>query len=139
MISTYIKFFFCVFSWFRRLSATLCCSSSCAALFDFASFVVRCLFASYWKINFRQSQIQSMIWASTLQIQKHGYSGDLDFIILFVGILPLNAINLGAVSLFADSPFTFLAILIMLLALMYFINMNEWISLFLSTKKKSMY
>jgi hypothetical protein len=66
-----------------------------------------------------------MIWASTLQIQKHGYSGDLDFIILFVGILPLNAINLGAVSLFADSPFTFLAILIMLLALMYSINMNE--------------
>ena len=49
------------------------------------------------------------------------YSGDLDFIILFVGILPLYAINLGAVSLFADSPFTFLAILI----LMYYIDLNE--------------
>jgi len=59
--------------------------------FDFASFV-------------------AMIWASTLQIQKHGYSGDLDFIILFVDILPLYAINLGVVSLFANSPFTFLAI-----------------------------
>jgi len=66
-----------------------------------------------------------MIWASTLQIQKHGYSGDLDFIILFVGILPLYAINLGVVSLLADSPFTFLAILIMLLSLMYSINLNE--------------
>jgi len=66
-----------------------------------------------------------MIWASTLQIQKHEYSGDLDFIILFVGILPLYAINLGAVSFFADSPFTFLAILIMLLSLMYSINLNE--------------
>ncbi|AES98362.1 transmembrane protein, putative [Medicago truncatula] len=66
-----------------------------------------------------------MIWASTLQIQKHGYFGDLDFIILFVDIFPLYAINLGAVSLFADSPYTFLAILIMLLSLMYFINLNE--------------
>ncbi|AES75367.1 transmembrane protein, putative [Medicago truncatula] len=44
-----------------------------------------------------------MIWASTLQIQKNVYFGDLDFIILFVGILPLYAINLDAVSLFADS------------------------------------
>ena len=50
-----------------------------------------------------------MICASTLQIRKHGYFGDLGFIILFVGILPLYAINLGVVSLFADSPFTFLA------------------------------
>jgi len=43
-----------------------------------------------------------------LQIRKHGYFGDLGFIILFVGILLMYAINLGAVSLFADSPFTFL-------------------------------
>ena len=76
-----------------------------------------------------------MIWTSTLQIQKQEYSGDLDFIILFVGILPLYAINLGAVSLFADSPFTFLAILIMLLALMYSNNMNEWISFVFVNKK----
>jgi len=53
-----------------------------------------------------------MIWASTLQIRKHGYFGDLNFIILFVGILPMYAINLGAVSLFADSPFTFLAMFV---------------------------
>ena len=62
-----------------------------------------------------------MIWTSTLQIRKQEYSGDLDFIILFVGILPLYAINLGDVSLFADSPFTFLAMLI----LMYYVSLNE--------------
>jgi len=63
------------------------------------------------KNNFSQSQIQSMIWTSTLQIRKHEYSGDLDFIILILVILPLYAINLGVVSLFAHSPFTFLAML----------------------------
>jgi len=62
-----------------------------------------------------------MIWTSTLQIWKQEYSGDLDFIILFVGILSLYAINLGDVSLFADSPFTFLAMLI----LMYYVSLNE--------------
>ncbi|AET03591.1 transmembrane protein, putative [Medicago truncatula] len=53
-----------------------------------------------------------MIWTSTLQIRKHVYFSDLSFIILFVGILPLYAINLGVVSLFADSPFTFLAMFV---------------------------
>jgi len=53
-----------------------------------------------------------MIWASTLQIRKQEYFGDLDFIILFVGILPMYAINLGVVSLFADLPFTFLAMFV---------------------------
>ncbi|AES82763.1 transmembrane protein, putative [Medicago truncatula] len=60
-----------------------------------------------------------MIWTSTLQIRKHGYFGDLGFIILFVGILSLYAINLGAVSLFADSPFRFLAMFV------YSIDLNE--------------
>jgi hypothetical protein len=51
-----------------------------------------------------------MICASTLQIQKHGRSGDFKIFILFVvGILPLYAINLDVVSLFADSSFMFLA------------------------------
>jgi len=58
-----------------------------------------------------------------LQIQKHEYFGDLDFIILFVGILPLYAINLGDVSLFADSSFTLLAMFVY--DVMYFINLNE--------------
>jgi len=53
-----------------------------------------------------------MIWTSMLQIRKHEYFGDLDFIILSVGILSLYAINLDAVSLFAESSFTFLAMFI---------------------------
>jgi len=60
-----------------------------------------------------------MIWAPTLQIRKRGYFGDLEFIILFVGILLFYTINLGVMSLFADSPFTFLTMLNMLLYLMY--------------------
>jgi len=62
-----------------------------------------------------------MIWTLTLQIWKHDYYGDLDLIILFVGILPLYVINLDVVSLFAVSSFTFLTILMMLL----YINLNE--------------
>jgi len=53
-----------------------------------------------------------MIWALTLQIRKHVYFGDLDFIILFVGILSLYVINLDVVSLFAYSSFTFLAMFV---------------------------
>jgi len=59
-----------------------------------------------------QLQIQPMIWASSLHIRKHEYFGDLSFIILFVGILLLYAINLDAVSLFADLSFTFLAMFV---------------------------
>ena len=60
-----------------------------------------------------------------MQIRKHGYSGDLDLIILFVGILSLYAINLDVVSMFVVSSFTFLAMMMMLLYLMYSINLNE--------------
>jgi len=41
-----------------------------------------------------------MIWTSTLQIQKHVYYGDLDFIVLFVDILALYVIYLDVVSFF---------------------------------------
>jgi hypothetical protein len=64
-----------------------------------------------------------MILASTLQIQKHEYFGDFDFIILFVGIFSLYAINLGVVSLFANSSFTFLVMFVS--DVMYSINFNE--------------
>jgi hypothetical protein len=65
-----------------------------------------------------------MIWASSLQIREHGHSGDFYFIILFVGILqlPLYAINMDAVRLFADSSFLFLAMLNLYLHVMYSIN-----------------
>jgi len=83
---------------------------------------------SYWKISFSQSITDSI---NDLDVNvanpKHGYSGDFDLIRLFVGILPLYAINLDAMSLFAVSSFTFLAILMMLLYLMYSIDLNEWI------------
>ena len=72
-----------------------------------------------------------MIWTSTLQIQKQEYSGDLDFIILFVGILPLYAINLGAVSLFADSSFTFLAMFVSDVLYRF-----EWMNIVLLLSKK---
>jgi len=48
-------------------------------------------------VHIERLVIQSMIWASTLQIWRHGYHGDINFIILFVGILPLYAINLDVV------------------------------------------
>jgi len=74
-----------------------------------------------------------MIWASMLQIRKYGYFGDLDFIILFVGIFPLYAINLGAV---ANSPFTFLAMFVF--DVLYQLQL-EWMNivLILSKKKKN--
>jgi len=53
-----------------------------------------------------------MIWASMLKIRKNVNFSDLGFIILFVDILSFYVINLGDVSLFADSPFTFLAMFV---------------------------
>jgi len=73
-----------------------------------------------------------MIWASTLKIQKHVNFGDLGFIVLFVCILPFYAINLGDVSLFADSPSTFLAMFVS--NVMYRFKLMN-IVLFLSKKK----
>jgi len=98
--------------------------------------LLRCSFVPIERsTSVNQLQIQSMIWTSTLQIRKHGCSSDLDLSISFVGILPLYAINLDAGSLFAVSSFTFLAILMMLLYLMYSIDLNKWIS-FCFCKKK---
>jgi len=56
-------------------------------------------------------QIQPMTLAlSTLQIRRHGYSGDFN-IVIFVGLSTLSfyAIIMDAVSLFTDSSFLFLA------------------------------
>ncbi|RHN79290.1 hypothetical protein MtrunA17_Chr1g0175711 [Medicago truncatula] len=55
--------------------------------------------------------MQSMIYASTLQIRRHEFSSHFNFIILFVGILLLYAFNLDVVSLFADSSSIFLLML----------------------------
>jgi len=49
MNSTNISsYFFSVFLWFRRISVTLCSSSSCAALFYFASCCGVCLVHIEW-------------------------------------------------------------------------------------------
>lgn len=76
--------------------------------------LLRCSFGSYW---------------------KNEYFGELDFMILYIGILSLHVINLSFVSLFVDSPFLFLAMLIMLLYVIHFINLKEWISFSFCKKK----
>jgi hypothetical protein len=104
--------------WFCRLSMVLYCSLPWYNVVWFFV-LLQCSFSSYW-----------MIWVSTLHIRNHGHSGYFDFIILFVGILPLYAINLDVVSLFAGSSFLFLAMLNFYLYMMYSINYcNEWILL----------
>jgi len=56
-----------------------------------------------------EDQLQSVTYSiNDLSVHvNHEYSGDLDFIILFVGVKSLYTINLDDVSLFANSPFTF--------------------------------
>ena len=82
----------------------------CAALFVFLA-LFRYLLGSDCQISLDPVQIQSMTLASsTLQIRRHGYSGDLN-IVICVGICTLlfYAVNMDVVSLFADSSFLFLA------------------------------
>ena len=123
MVLTYIKFFLLCFCDFIVLNCgVVLLVVLCGVWFRVLSW---CSFSSYWNIDISQLQIQSMIWASTLQMRKHEYFGDLVFIILFVGILTLYAINLGVVSLFADSSFMFLTMFVS--DVMYSINLNEWI------------
>jgi len=56
----YVGFFFVI----SYLTVVVCCSSSCAALFDFPSS------RGVHLIHIERSIIQSKIWASTLQIQR---------------------------------------------------------------------
>jgi len=98
-------------SWFCRLSETLCCSSSLCDICCLSCFVQVFFFGSDCQISLDPVQIQSMTLASsTLQIRRHGYSGDLN-IVISVGFCTLSfyAINMDVVSLFADSSFLFLA------------------------------
>jgi len=85
------------------------------------------------KVSISQLQIQSMIWTSMLQMRKHNYFGDFDFIILFVGILSFYAINLADLSLFADSSLMFLEMFVLICS----INLNEWISFYFCQKNKT--
>ena len=134
MIFTYIKF---LLRFFLVISSPECGVVLFVVLCGVVWFrvLLRCSLDSYWKISISQSQIQSMIWTSTLQIQKHEYSDDLDFIILFFVCILLYAINLHLVSMLVDSSFMSLIMLIMLLYLMYSIYLNEWISFFFLKRK----
>lgn len=68
--------------WVRHLfSSSSWCNVVCFLVLSW------CTFGSHWQINFDQLQIQSMIWASTLQIWRHEYWDDFDFFI-FVDIFP---------------------------------------------------
>jgi hypothetical protein len=78
----------------------------CATLFVFLV-SLKYLIGSDCQISFDIVQIRSMTLESfTLQIQRHGYSGDLN-IVICVGICTLSfyAIDMDVVSLFTDSPF----------------------------------
>ncbi|AES64122.1 transmembrane protein, putative [Medicago truncatula] len=69
------------------------------------------LIGSDCEISFDPVQIQSMILVlSTLQIRRHGYSGDLNMVICVgICILSFYAINMDVVSMFTNSSFLFLA------------------------------
>jgi len=83
----------------------VCCSSSCAALFDFPSscgviwFILKIDY-SIKDLGVNVADPEAMDIPVTLILSY-----------IFVGIMPLYAINLDVVSLFADSSFTFLAVL----------------------------
>jgi len=129
VIFTDIKFFLLCFF---VISSSKCGVVLFVVLFDVWFRVLSwCSFIFYWKIGISQLQIQPMICASTLKIRKHVNFGDLGFIILFVGILPFCAINLGAVSLFAGSPFTFLAMFVSDVIYRF-----EWLNIVLFLSKK---
>ena len=83
----------------------MCCSSSCATLFDFP------FCCGVHLIHIERSIIQSKFGYQ--RCRSRGMSIPITFILLyiFIGIMPLYASNLDAMSLFADSSLTFLAVL----------------------------
>jgi len=68
---------------------------------------VRCSFDFYRKIDYSIKNLDANIADS----EAMDIPVTLILSYIFVGIMPLYAINLDAVSLFADSSFTFLAVL----------------------------
>ena len=102
----------------------VCCSSSCAALFDFLC-----------SCGVHLIHIEDRLFNQRVGRQRC-WSGGMDVPVtlilsyIFVGIMPLYAINLDVVSLFADSSFTFLAVLNDV------ISRFEWISFCFCQKKK---
>ena len=108
--------------WFHHLSVVVCCSSSCAALFDFPCVHLIHIEDRLFNQRFGRQRCRS---------EGHGYSGHFNFIIYFCRHYTLYAINLDVMSLFEVSSFTFLAVLNDV------ISRFEWMNiiLFLSKKK----
>jgi len=84
----------------------VCCSSSCAALFDFSSSSG----VHFIHIERPISQIKDL-GVNVADLEAMDILVTLILSYIFVGIMPLYAINLDVVSLFADSSVTFLAVL----------------------------
>jgi len=89
---------------------------------------LRCSLDSSWKIDYSIKDLS----VNVADPEAMNIPVTLILSYIFVGIMPLYAINLDAVSLFADSFFTFLAILNDVIS--RFESMD--IILFLSKKKK---
>jgi hypothetical protein len=92
----------------------VCCPVLLRCSFDW---IGRSTSVNYWFTHWLSS--------STMQIRKHRHSGYFNSITLFVSMNMLfYAINLNDVSLFADSSFSFLAVLNLYLNLMYSTDLN---------------
>jgi len=105
----------------------VCCSSSCAALLIFhlvAVFIWFILKDRLFNQRFERQRCRS---------GSMGIPVTLILSYIFVGIMSLYAINLEAVSLFAGSSFTFLAVLNDVL------YRFEWMNIVLFLSKKSMW
>jgi hypothetical protein len=123
------------FSWFHHLSVMLCCSSSCAAwccssscamLFDFLYCCgVRLIhIVRSTSVNYRFSQ-----WFGHQRCKSERM--DIPVTLVFSEIeYHLRLIH------FAGLSFTFLAKLNIWLYLMYYINLNKWISFYFCKNKK---
>ena len=114
ILSLWLTFyvFFCLFLWFRRLWTTLfvLISHLCAVCFLF-SVLMRCLFASGWKlwasvdpINDNDFGVVNVADPKTWVFRRHEYNR-----ISHICRHKYFVINMDAVSLFTNSSFLFLA------------------------------
>lgn len=83
------------FSWFRCLSVAVCCLSSCETFdFTFCCGVRLVTIEILASANYEFNQWLGRQYCN-LQMRRHEYTNHFDFIILFIDILSLCAINLG--------------------------------------------
>jgi len=91
------------------------------------SVFLRCSFDSYWKIDYSIKDLEfNVADPDAMDIPV-----TLILSYIFVGIMPLYSINLDVVSLFADSSFTFLAVLNDV------ISQFKWMNIILFLSKKN--